>query len=170
MWNKTWCRFADLLAQSLSIWLSHIHKLTQRCLTADCVAPPESDCSHIRSKVPFAWLPRYIKATQPVLEIFKMAGYFPDRYQISKTKRELSLIFRINFCVLFLFFSLSFTQFQNISFEHYFPGHWKEVSLSQHYLWMPNAPKYNIHLISESLNCLQRNTSCLCHKKFHNSA
>jgi len=24
------------------------------------------------------WLPSYIKAARPVLEIFKMAGYFPD--------------------------------------------------------------------------------------------
>jgi len=30
------------------------------------------------SKVSSDWLPSYIKATQPVLEIFKMAGYFPD--------------------------------------------------------------------------------------------
>jgi len=30
------------------------------------------------SKVSSDWLPSYIKATRPVLEIFKMAGYFPD--------------------------------------------------------------------------------------------
>jgi hypothetical protein len=30
------------------------------------------------SKVPSDWLPSYIKATRLVLEIFKMAGYFPD--------------------------------------------------------------------------------------------
>jgi hypothetical protein len=34
----------------------------------------------MHSKVPFAWLPHYIKATQPVFRIFKMAGYFPDRH------------------------------------------------------------------------------------------
>ena len=28
------------------------------------------------------WLPNYIKATLPVLEIFKMAGYFPDSPRI----------------------------------------------------------------------------------------
>jgi len=58
---------------------SHIvHKLSQWCLTADWLAPQESDCSQIRSKVSFNRLPSYIKATQPVLEIFKMDGYFTD--------------------------------------------------------------------------------------------
>jgi len=33
----------------------------------------------MRSKVSYDWLPSYIKATRPVLELFKMAGYFPDR-------------------------------------------------------------------------------------------
>jgi len=32
----------------------------------------------MNSKVCSDWLPSYIKATGPVLEIFKMAGYFPD--------------------------------------------------------------------------------------------
>jgi hypothetical protein len=32
----------------------------------------------MRSKVSSDWLPSYIKATRPVLEIFKMAGHFPD--------------------------------------------------------------------------------------------
>jgi hypothetical protein len=32
----------------------------------------------LHSKVSSDWLPGYIKATRPVLEIFKMAGYFPD--------------------------------------------------------------------------------------------
>jgi hypothetical protein len=32
----------------------------------------------MRNKVSSDWLPSYIKATRPVLEIFKMAGYFPD--------------------------------------------------------------------------------------------
>jgi len=31
------------------------------------------------SKVSSDWLPSYSKATRPVLEIFKMAGYFPDK-------------------------------------------------------------------------------------------
>jgi len=36
----------------------------------------------MHSKVSSDWLPSYIKTTQPVLEIFKMAGYFPDRPRI----------------------------------------------------------------------------------------
>ena len=59
-----------------------IHKLSQRRLTADCLAPRESDCSRMGSKVSPDWLLSYIKATRPVLEIFKMAGYFPDRRPI----------------------------------------------------------------------------------------
>jgi hypothetical protein len=55
-----------------------VHKLSQRCLTADCLAPRESDCSWMRSKVSSDWVPSNIKATRPVLGIFKMAGYFPD--------------------------------------------------------------------------------------------
>ena len=55
-----------------------IHKLSQRRLTANSLAPRESDCSRMYSKVSSDWLPSYIKATRPVLEIFKMAGYFPD--------------------------------------------------------------------------------------------
>jgi hypothetical protein len=31
----------------------------------------------MQSKVSSDWLPNYIKATRLVLEIFKMAGYFP---------------------------------------------------------------------------------------------
>ena len=56
-----------------------VHKLSQQRLTADWLVPGESDCSRMHSKVSSDWLPRYIKATRPVLEIFKMAGYFPDR-------------------------------------------------------------------------------------------
>jgi hypothetical protein len=55
-----------------------VHKLSQRRLTADWLAPRESDCSRMHSKVSSDWLPNYIKATRPVLQIFKMAGYFPD--------------------------------------------------------------------------------------------
>jgi len=55
-----------------------VHKLSQRRLTADWLAPRESDCSRIYSKVSSDWLPSYIKATRPVLEIFRTAGYFPD--------------------------------------------------------------------------------------------
>ena len=36
------------------------------------------NCSQMHSKVSSDWLPSYIIATQLVLEIFKMAGHFPD--------------------------------------------------------------------------------------------
>jgi hypothetical protein len=55
-----------------------VHKLSQRHLTADWLAPGESDCSRIHSKVSSDWLPSYIKATRPVLEVFKMDWHFPD--------------------------------------------------------------------------------------------
>jgi hypothetical protein len=55
-----------------------VHKLSQRRLTADWLAPRESDCSRMHSKVSPDWLPSYIKATRSVLEIFKMAVYFLD--------------------------------------------------------------------------------------------
>jgi hypothetical protein len=55
-----------------------IHKFSQRRLTADWLDPQESDCSRMHSKVFSDWLPRYVKATRPVLEIFRMAGYFPE--------------------------------------------------------------------------------------------
>jgi len=55
-----------------------VHKLFQRRLTADSLAPLEGDCSRLRSKVSSDWLPSYIKVTWPVLNLFKMSGYFPD--------------------------------------------------------------------------------------------
>jgi hypothetical protein len=55
-----------------------VHKLSQRRLTADRLSPRESDCSRMHSQVSSDWLQSYIKARRPVLEIFKMAGYFPD--------------------------------------------------------------------------------------------
>ena len=55
-----------------------VHKLSQRRLTADWLAPRESDFSQMRSKVSSDWLPSYIQATRPAIEIFKMAGHFPD--------------------------------------------------------------------------------------------
>jgi len=51
-----------------------VHKLSQRRLTAEWLAPRESDCSRMYSNVSSDWLPSYIKATRPVIEIFKMAG------------------------------------------------------------------------------------------------
>ena len=56
-----------------------VHKLSQRRLTADWLAPRKSDCSRMCSNVSSDWQPSYIKATRQVQEIFKMAGYFPDR-------------------------------------------------------------------------------------------
>ena len=55
-----------------------VHKLSQRRLTADWLAPLESDCSRMHSKVSSDWLPSYIKVTRPFLEIFKIAGFFLD--------------------------------------------------------------------------------------------
>jgi len=60
-----------------------VHMLSQRRLTADWLAPLESDCSRMHSKISSDWLPSYIKATRPVLEMFKMAGYFPDSRRIT---------------------------------------------------------------------------------------
>ena len=57
-------------------WDGHtVHKLSQRGLTADWLASRETDCSQMHRKVSSDWLPVYIKATRPVIEIFKMAGY-----------------------------------------------------------------------------------------------
>ena len=51
-----------------------VHKLCQRSLTADWLAPRKSYCSRIHSKVSSDWLTSYMKATRTVLEIFKIAG------------------------------------------------------------------------------------------------
>jgi hypothetical protein len=67
-------------SEEICEWEGHtVHKQSQRRLTADWLAPQESDCSRMYSKVSSDWLPSYIKATWLVLEIFKMAGYFPGR-------------------------------------------------------------------------------------------
>ena len=63
-----------------------VHKLSQRRLTADWLAPRECDCSRMRSKVSSDWLPSYIKVTRPFLEIFKMAGYSTDIPRMSSQK------------------------------------------------------------------------------------
>jgi len=60
-----------------------VHKLSQRHLTADLLAPRETDFSRMHSKVSSDWLPSYIKATRSVLEIFKLVGYFLDSFRIS---------------------------------------------------------------------------------------
>jgi len=65
-----------------------VHKLSQRRLTADCLAPREIECSRMNSKISSDWLPSYIKATRPLLEIFKMTGYFPDSLRIHQFVRK----------------------------------------------------------------------------------
>jgi hypothetical protein len=62
-----------------------VDKLCQRRLTADRLAPRESDCSRMHSKVSSDWMPIYIKDTQTVLKMFKMAGYFPGTPRIVKS-------------------------------------------------------------------------------------
>jgi len=84
------CRMGRRIdADSLICSLGHcecdshtVHKLSQRRLTAGWLAPRESHCSRTRTKVSSDCLPSYVTVTRPVLEIFKMAGYFPDRPHI----------------------------------------------------------------------------------------
>jgi hypothetical protein len=79
------CRMGrHIVVMKLFCLLSHfecnghtVHKVSQWCVAADWLAPWESDCSRMCSKIS-DWLPSYIKATWPVLEIFKMDGYFRD--------------------------------------------------------------------------------------------
>jgi len=59
-----------------------LHKLSQRRLTADLIAPRESDCSLTDNKVSSDWLSNYIKSTRTIFEIFKMVRYFPDSLHI----------------------------------------------------------------------------------------
>jgi len=78
------CRMGrHIVVMKLICSLSHcecdghtVHKLSQWHLTADWLALRESDCSQMCSKVSSDWLPSYIKAMQPVLEICKMDKYF----------------------------------------------------------------------------------------------
>jgi len=62
-----------------------VHKLSQRSLTADWLAP------RMHSKVSSDWLPTYIKATRPVLHIFNMDGYFPDSTRIRLSNKAIRL-------------------------------------------------------------------------------
>ena len=83
-----------------------VHKLRQRVLTADWLAQCESDCSRMTSKASSEWLPSYIKATRPILQIFKVAGYFPNgprlgTIQLSKIKSQ-SLLYRSWNCIFAL--------------------------------------------------------------------
>jgi hypothetical protein len=76
-----------------------VHKLSHRRLTATWLAPQKSDCSWMHSKVSSYWLTNYIKATRLVLEVFKMAGYFPDSPRILYCT-ELPLYLTTIFCHL----------------------------------------------------------------------
>jgi len=73
-----------------------VHKLSQRRLTADWLAPQESDCSGMCSKVFSDLQPSYIKFTWLVLEILKMARYFPDRPRTHYFTSHLSVPFSLS--------------------------------------------------------------------------
>ena len=81
-----------------------VHKLSQRRLTADWLAPLERDCSRMRSKISSDWLSSYIKVTLSVLETFKMVGYFPDWPHMSRILRrheiwaEYKMIWKVDAC------------------------------------------------------------------------
>jgi len=62
-----------------------VHKLSQLRLTAELLAPRDSNCTRMHSKASSDWLPSYIKVTSPVVEIFKMVGYFPDSPRLQTT-------------------------------------------------------------------------------------
>ena len=91
------CRMGKrIVVMKLICWVGHcecdghtLKKLSQRRLTVDWLAPRESDFSRMYSKVSSEWLPSYIKATSPVLEIFKMVWYFPDWPRMSHLKLRL---------------------------------------------------------------------------------
>jgi hypothetical protein len=62
------------------------HSTQAQSTASHCrLTSPTRECSRMHSKVSSDRLPRYIKATRPVLEIFKMAGYLPDNPRIADT-------------------------------------------------------------------------------------
>ena len=93
-----------------------VHKLSQQRLTADWLASRESECSRMRSKVSSDCLPSYVKATRPVLEIFKTFGYFLDspricihwlygyRYTVSSFVQYVVTVAKLNLCLYTIFF------------------------------------------------------------------
>jgi len=100
-----------------------VHKLSQQRLTADWLAPRESGCSRMDSKVSSDWLPSYIKATRPVLEIFKMAAYFPDSPRTLRKANALLLevfkfpcfhFFKSFFLMRWMLFSFPFCLFLSL--------------------------------------------------------
>jgi hypothetical protein len=74
-----------------------VHQRSQRRLTADWLALRESDCSRMHSKIS-SWLPSYVKAMQSVLEILKMAGYFPDSPRVHETNFKSKVNLLITSC------------------------------------------------------------------------
>jgi len=53
----------------------------------------------MRSKVSSDWLKRYIKAKRPVLEIFKLTGYFPDKTRMHPLAHNFQVVHRDSFTV-----------------------------------------------------------------------
>jgi hypothetical protein len=72
---------------------------TELRLTAELLAPRESDCSRLRSKVSSDWLQCSIKVKRPVLEIFKMAAYFPDISRMHPLAHNFQVVHRDSFTV-----------------------------------------------------------------------
>ena len=63
--------------------LRRSHSTQAQSTASHCrLTSPTGECSRIHSKVSSDWLPSYVKAMRPVLEIFKMAGYIPDSPRI----------------------------------------------------------------------------------------
>jgi hypothetical protein len=62
-------------------------------------------------KVSSDWLPSYTTATEPVLEIFKMAGYFLDSLVHGKEYRGGGLPFTVNILKYIQFVLLYFMYF-----------------------------------------------------------
>jgi len=54
----------------------------------------------MRSKVSSDWMPSYIKATLPVLKVFKMAGYFLDRPRVYA---DIPRLYLLRICLLHTF-------------------------------------------------------------------
>ena len=65
------------------------HSTQGQSVTSYCrLTSPTGERIRMRSKVSCDCLPSYIKATRPIFEIFKMAGYFPDIPRIWRMEIE----------------------------------------------------------------------------------
>lgn len=71
--------FPDLKVLTWSLWMWQSYNFIHYQMNHNI-----GECSHMRSKVLFDWLPHYIKAEQIVLERCKMAQYFLNRPHIYK--------------------------------------------------------------------------------------